>query len=432
MDMVLRNARIRRSAQGEKKGGDAELFDVGIKDGKIAAIEPNISLKGEKEIDVSGNLLTPPFIDPHLHLDAVLSVGDPRYNESGTLLEGIKIWGERKKNLVKEEILRNARETASWQIAQGVLHVRTHADVSDPAMLPLEALLELKDELRGLIDLQIVAFPQDGVYTWERGEALMIRAMEMGADVVGGIPHNELTREDGVRDVEFAFKLAERFGKMIDIHCDETGDDQSRFVEVAAKCAIASGMGSRVSLSHTTSMHNFNNDYALKLMGILRRAKMNFITNPFDNSVLQNRTDGYPRRRGHTRVDELCEAGVNVSIGHDSIMDPWYPMGRGNMLEAANLLMHTAHMSGYNQIKTLFDMITSNSAVTMGLGENYGIEAGRRADMVILDASTEFEAVRLKSECLFVIREGRVISRATPAERIVNISGVEKKVDFKR
>lgn len=429
MDRIIRRALLHQ--RGGLKG-NAPLHDIGIKNGKIAAIEPHLDAQAQHELDAAGNLVTPPFIDPHLHMDAVLSVGDPRYNESGTLLEGIKIWGERKPNLTKEVIKKNALEVIKWQVAQGTLHVRTHADVSDPTLLPLEALLEIKEEVKDLIDLQIVAFPQDGIYTVPDGEKLMIRAMEMGADVVGGIPHNELTREDGVRDVELAFQLAERFNARIDIHCDETGDDQSRFVEVMAKNTILTGMGSRVTASHTTSMHNYNNDYALKLMGIFARAQMNFITNPFDNSVLQNRTDGYPRRRGHTRVDELHAKGVNVSIGHDSIMDPWYPMGRGNMLEAANLLMHMAHMSGYNQIYSLFDMITLNSAVTMGLENTYGLEVGKDASLVVLDASDEMEAIRLTAECLYVLRKGEIVSRTVPAVREVGAEGSKlNRVDFK-
>jgi cytosine deaminase len=252
----------------------------------------------------------------------------------------------------------------------------------------------------------------------------------MGCDCVGAIPHNELTREDGVRSVELAFDLAEKYGRLVDIHCDETGDDQSRFVEVMAKCAIASGMGTRTTASHTTAMHNYNNDYALKLMGIFRRARMNFITLPFDNSVLQNRTDGYPRRRGHTRVDELDAAGVNVCIGHDSIMDPWYPLGKGSMLAAANLLLHTAHMSGYDQIFRLFDMITVNSARTMNVENRYGIEPGKPANLLILDAPDQFEAIRLQSECLWSVRNGSVIAETVPARRTLSLSGRKRHVDF--
>ena len=422
MQLIIKNAKLR-----DQEG----LVCIGIDNGKIVAIDHQIEADAATIIDAGGNLVIPPFIDPHLHLDAVLSVGDPRYNDSGTLLEGIQIWGERKPYLTKEIIKRNAIEAIKWEVANGTLKIRTHADTTDPTLLTVESLLEVKEEMKELVDLQIVAFPQDGIFTSPNGLILMERSLEMGVDVVGGIPHNEFTREDGVKDVETVFNLAERFNALIDIHVDETGDDQSRFVEVMAKETINRGWQGRVTASHTTAMHNYNNDYAFKLLGILKRAEMNMITNPFDNSVLQNRTDGYPRRRGHTRVDELLARGVNVSIGHDSIMDPWYPMGKGSMLQAANLLMHTAHMSGYSQIPQLLDMITINSAKTMHIENEYGLEVGKPADMVILDAATEFDAIRLMSECLYVIRKGKVVSKTEPAKRQFTFQGEERNIDFK-
>ena len=423
MDLVVRSAKLR------KKEG---LWDIGIENGTFTAVDRHISAKGRMEIDAGGHLVSPPFIDPHLHLDAVLSVGDPRFNISGTLLEGISIWGERKKTLTKETIKKNAREAIKWAIANGTLKIRTHVDTTDPTLKTVEALAEIREEEKENIDIQIVAFPQDGIYTFPDGEKLMRRAVEMGADVIGGIPHNEFTREDGVRDVEFVYDLAEKTGTLIDIHIDETGDDQSRFVEVMAKESINRGMQGRAAASHTTAMHNYNNDYALKLIGILKRAEMNMITNPFDNSVLQNRTDGYPRRRGHTRVDELLARGVTVCIGHDSIMDPWYPMGKGSMLSAANLLLHTAHMSGYDQFPQLFDMITTASAVTMNVSDGYGIKAGNQADFIILDAVDEMEALRLISECLYVVRKGKILVETRPAERILTLAhGKSEIVDFK-
>lgn len=422
MHLIIKNAKLRNHET---------LMSIGIDNGKIVAIDHDITADAEKVIDAKGHLVLPPFIDPHLHLDAVLSVGDPRFNESGTLLEGIQIWGERKPFLTKEIIKKNAIEAIKWEVANGALKIRTHADTTDPTLLTVESLLEVKEEMKELVDLQIVAFPQDGIFTTKEGLDLMKRSLEMGVDVVGGIPHNEFTREDGVKDVETVFELAEKFDALIDIHVDETGDDQSRFVEVMAKETINRGWQGRVTASHTTAMHNYNNDYAFKLIGILKRAEMNMITNPFDNSVLQNRTDGYPRRRGHTRVDELLARGVNVSIGHDSIMDPWYPMGKGSMLQAANLLLHTAHMSGYSQVAELIDMITDNSAKTMNLAKGYGIKVGNQADLIILDATSEFDAVRLMSECLYVIRKGNIVSEAQPATRMLNFGGEVRNIDFK-
>lgn len=422
MDLVVRNARL-RGAQG--------LTDLAVEGGILRKIGPALEVRGREEIDAGGNLTTPPLCDPHLHLDAVLSVGDPRFNTSGTLLEGIQIWGERKPHLTRTDLVDKAVEAVLWEFAQGVQFIRTHADVTDPSLLTLEALLEVKDRVKDLVEVQIVAFPQDGIFTFPEGEALMRRALDMGADVVGGIPHNELTREDGVRDVELAFDLAERHGLLVDLHCDETGDDQSRFVEVMAARALASGMGARTAASHTTAMHNYHNDYAFKLLGIAKRAGMNFITNPFDNSVLQNRTDGYPRRRGHTRVDEMHARGINVCIGHDSIMDPWYPLGKGSMLQAANLLLHTAHMSGYEQIFALFDMISVNSARTLQVEDRYGLEEGKPANFVVFDAGDEFDAIRLVCDCLYVVRRGAVALRTRPAVRSLDCGGFRRTVEFR-
>lgn len=423
MDLIIRN--------GMLPGGNGPV-DIAIAGEIIAKIGPNLPDTGKKELCAAGKLVSPPFCDPHLHLDAVLTAGDPRHNESGTLLEGIQIWGERKPRLTRAELVNNAKEAVLWEFANGVQFIRTHADATDPSLLTVEALLEVKDAMRDLVEIQIVAFPQDAVYTSPDGEKLMRRAMDMGAGVVGGSPHLEYTREDGVRQVEFAFRLAEAYDALIDIHCDETGDDQSRFVEVMLKLALTTGLREKVTVSHATAMHNYNNDYALKLIGIAAKSGVNFITNPYDNSVLQNRTDGYPRRRGHTRVDELDERGVNVSIGHDSIMDPWYPMGTGNMLHAANLLMHSAHLSGYAQIPRLFKMITVNSAKTLRVEDRYGIEEGKIANLVILDAPDEWEAIRLMPVCLYSIRKGRVALVSEPAKRLITRAGFDGPVDFTR
>jgi len=422
--MLIKNAKL---------GNQDQLQMILIEDGKIKRIADTISVSDIETIDAEGNLVIPPFVDPHVHLDAVLSSGDlSRPNESGTLLEAIDIWSERKPYLTKEVLKKNAKEVVKWYIANGVLRVRTHADCSDPTLITVESLLEVKEEVKDLIDIQVVAFPQNGIFTSKEGINLLQRSLDMGADVVGGAPHIEYTREDGVRDVECVYNLAEQYGKLIDIHIDETGDPHSRFVEVMAKENIMRGMQGIAAASHTTAMHNYNNDYAFKLIGNLKRAEMNMITNPFDNAVLQNRTDGYPRKRGVTRVDELLARGVNVCIGHDSIMDPWYAMGKGNMIMAANLLAHLAHMNGHTQISTLMGMITERSAKTMGIKETYGLAEGKPADIVILDASSDAEAVRLMSECLYVIRKGKVLCKTTPARRVLNLGKGEELIDFKK
>lgn len=421
MELIIRNAKLR-----DRK----ELVDVGIKKGIFQTIDKNIEIKGLKEIDARGNLVTPPFIESHIHLDSALSVGIPRYNESGTLLEGIEIWGERKKSLTKEDIKKNAINTIKWLIANGVLKIRTHADSSEPNLMTLEALLEIKEEMKEYVDIQIVAFPQDGIFSHTNMDNLIVKAIEMGADVIGGIPQVELTREDGIKSIEYIFNLANKYDKLVDIHTDETGDDQSRFTEVIAKYTITNGMEDLVTASHTTAMHNYNNDYASKLIGILKRAKVNIVTNPSSNAILQNRLDGYPRKRGHTRVDELINNGVNVSIGNDNIMDPFGPLGKGNMLQAAYLLSHTAHLSGNKQILNLFDMITINGAKTLN-EKDYGIKIGNQADFIILDAKDEKEAIRLTSEALYVIRKGKIISETEPAKRRLKIGDSISNIDFK-
>lgn len=421
MDLIIRNAKLREHKMS---------MDIAIQDGKFIKIKESIDETTVQEIDAQGNLVVPPFIESHVHLDSALSVGQPRYNESGTLLEGIEIWGERKLNLTKEEIKENARKVILWEIANGVLKIRTHADSTEPNLMTVEALLEVKEEMKDYIDIQVVAFPQDGIFAREGMDRLLVDALQMGADAVGGIPQVELTREDGIRSIEYIFELANRYNKLIDIHTDETGDDQSRFTEVIAKYAITNGMEGLVTASHATAMHNYNNDYAIKLIGNLKRAGVNIITNPFSNATLQNRLDGYPRKRGHTRVDELLDGGVNVSIGNDNIMDPFGPLGKGSMLQAAHFLAHFAHLSGNRQLLTVFDMITSNGAKTFN-DTDYGVKVGNQADCIILDAKDEVEAIRLTSECLYVIRKGNVLVETKPAERNVILGQKNVLVNFK-
>ena len=431
MDIIIKNARLPSQLKDQ-----AELWRIQIKNGLIDAVlpeaaAPDFTGQNVPQIDAAGNLVTPPFLEPHLHLDSALSVGQPRYNESSTLLEGIAIWGERKAKLTREEIVKNAIEAVLWEFANGTQFIRTHADVTHPSLLTLEALLEVKEAVRELVDIQIVAFPQDGVFTSPKAEKQLEEALRRGADVVGGIPHIEFTREDGVRQIELVFKLAQKYDALVDVHCDETGDDQSRFLEVLLKEAIVTGLGPRATASHTTAFHNYNNDYALKLTGIAARAGANFIVNPFANAVLQNRTDGYPRRRGVTRVDELDAAGVNVSIGHDCIMDPWYPIGTGSLLQAANLLMHLGHLSGHAQIPRLFEMISANTAITMQVEERYGIAPGKPANLLVLDAKSPAEAIRLMPVCLYNIRHGKVAMTGQAARREINFAGFVRNIDFK-
>jgi len=423
MDLILRNARVR--------GHDSPV-DIAINGGLIAKIAPKISARPHQAIDCAGKLVSPPFTDIHIHLDAVLTLGQPRFNQTGTLLEGIEIWAERKKSLTFDDVKRRATLAVKWELAHGVTRIRSHVDVCDSELTAVTALLEVKKEFAGLVDIQLVAFPQDGIYAFPNGESLMERAMDLGCDVVGGIPHHEMTRDDGVADVKFACDLAQQFHKPLDLHIDETDDPNSRFTEVLAAETIQRGLGGRVTASHTTSMHSVDNAYAFKLIRLIRRAGLHIVTNPCDNSVLQGRFDTYPKRRGHTRVKDLLAAGVNVAIGHDSIMDPWYPLGIGDPVQVAFVWVHYGQMSGLSEIPQVWDMITQHPAKAFGAtGKHYGIAVGNPADLVLLDAETEFDALRRIAPRLLVMRDGQIVARTTPGQTILCPKGWKKEiVDF--
>jgi cytosine deaminase len=418
--LLINNAKLR----------DGNIVDILIEDGKFSRIAKNINVKGIENIDAENNLVSPPLCEAHVHLDAALSVGKPRYNMSGTLIEGINIWGELKQNLDKDTIIKNALEVIKWEVANGCTFIRTHADATDVTGNAVDALLEVKEMVKDTVDLQVVAFPQDCIFSHESGEDLLEESIRKGCDAIGGLPYMELSPEDGLRSIKFVFDLAEKYDCLIDIHCDENTDDQSRYIEAMARETIVRGMQGRVAASHTTAMHNYNNDFAVKLIANIKRSEMSIITNPYANSCLQNRTDGYPRHRGHTRVDELMDAGVNIAAGSDDIMDPWYPMGKGAPLSVINLLMNYAQLSGYSQLEGLFDMVSDNAAKVMCL-DDYGIKEGNSANLIILDADTVYDTVRLGPEALYVIRRGNIISKTVPAERTVSLLGNDEKVDYK-
>jgi cytosine/creatinine deaminase len=404
---------------------DTSVGDLGIDGGVF--VEPG---PARETRDLGGRLVTPPLVEPHIHLDAVLTVGQPRPNVSGSLFEGIAIWSERVRELTVDDVKDRVRQVLRWQLACGVQHVRSHVDVCDPSLLALRALVEIREEVRGMIDLQLVAFPQQGILAFDGGRELMRRAVEIGADVVGAIPHYELTREDGVESVRFAMALAEEHGLRVDIHCDETDDEHSRFVETMAAETIRRGMSGRVTASHTTAMHSYNAAYASRLITNIARAGLHMVTNPLDNAVLQGRFDQGPVRRGHTRVKQLHEAGVNVAIGHDSVMDPWYPLGYGDPLQAAFVLAHLGHMSGDQELRTLIDMITVAPAAALGVTD-YGLGLGTPADLVVFEARTEAEALRLQRPRHLVLWAGKVVAATEPARSTVLWHGQEQEVTFR-
>ena len=420
LDLLIRNARLPRAD---------ETRELAIRGARFVQSEPGEA--AVQTFDAAGGLVTPPLVEPHIHLDAVLTVGQPRYNQSGSLFEGIAIWGERVRELTVEDVKQRVRTVLRWQLANGVLFVRSHVDVCDPKLTALRALIELREEVGDQMTLQLVAFPQQGILSFDDGEQLMRRAVELGADVVGAIPHFELTREYGERSVKFAMGLAAETGKRVDIHCDETDDEQSRFLEVMIAETLRLGLQGRVTASHTTAMHSYNNAYAYRVIANLQRAGLHMVTNPLDNAVLQGRFDSYPIRRGFTRVKELLAAGVNVCIGHDSVMDPWYPLGYADPLQAASVLAHYGQMSGFEEIRSLIDMISVNGARALGL-EEYGLEPGCHADAVVFDAPSEMDAIRLIAPRRAVIHGGQIVARTEPARHTVVWNGTEESVDFLR
>ncbi|MGY5804222.1 amidohydrolase family protein [Rhizobium sp. LEGMi12c] len=418
-DLIIRNANLPDGRKG---------IDIAVKDGKIAAIEASITAAAKEEIDATDRLVSPPFVDPHFHMDATLSLGLPRMNVSGTLLEGIALWGELRPIVTKEELVDRALRYCDLAVTQGLLFIRSHVDTSDPKLVTAEALLEVKDRVKPYIDLQLVAFPQDGYYRARDGVASLERALDMGVDIVGGIPHFERTMDDGRASVEALCRIAADRGLPVDMHCDETDDPLSRHIETLAAETVRFGLQGRVAGSHLTSMHSMDNYYVSKLIPLMAEAKINVIPNPLINIMLQGRHDTYPKRRGMTRVRELMEAGLNVSFGHDCVMDPWYSMGSGDMLEVGHMAIHVAQMAGIEDKKKIFDALTVNSAKTLGL-EGYGLEKGCNADLVVLQAIDTLEALRLKPNRLAVVKHGKVIARSAPRVGELFLDGRPSKID---
>lgn len=404
--MLIKNIRI--------ENGNAPM-DIRVTDGKFETIGKNLAAReGEEVIEGKGSMALPPFIESHVHLDTCLTAGDPCWNLSGTLFEGIECWSKRKDKLSKADVKERASKAIRKQAANGIQFVRTHVDVTDPTLIAMEGMLELREELKGIVDIQIVAFPQEGIQSYPNGQELMENAMRMGADCVGAIPHFEFTREYSVESLNFAVKLAEKYDRLVDVHCDEIDDEASRGLETLACRAYESGLGARVTASHTTAMHSYNNAYVTKLFRLLSMSKINFVSNPLVNTHLQGRMDTYPKRRGVTRVKELLAAGINVSFGHDDIFDPWYPLGDGNMRDVVHMGLHVCQMMGYEEILNSYQLITHNAAKTLNLSD-YGIKEGNAANFIVLDAENFYDALNEKAAMLYSYRNGKLIASTTPA-----------------
>jgi cytosine deaminase len=426
IDLLVRGGRL--------VGSDA-LVDLHVDRGRFVAVAPAgaDAPPARDVIEAHGALLSPPYVEPHVHLDTALTAGEPRWNASGTLWEGIACWAERKQTLDRDDVVRRVEEVLRWQVANGTLHVRSHVDVTDPDLTALQAVLEVRDRVRDVVDVQVVAFPQEGIVSFPDGEKLLEEAARRGADAIGAIPHFEDTREDGVRSVEVAVGLAERFGRLVDVHCDEIDDEQSRFVEVLATLAARSGLGERVTASHTTAMGSYNPAYSYKLHRILRRSGISMVSNPMVSLHLQGRFDGYPKRRGLTQVKELLAAGVNVAFGHDDIMDPWFPMGTANPAQVALVGAIATQLMAPAEIAECFRMVTTRAADVLQLGERYGIAEGRAASFLVLPAADPFDVVRRQVRPAYVVAKGAVVAQTPPAvTRLAWPGRAPEDVDFVR
>lgn len=422
LDLIVRGVNL--------PGGEFNQ-DIAIKDDRIVEISPEIKSSGVKEIEARGYLASPPFVDSHFHMDAALSYGKPRINQSGTLLEGIALWGELKPHLTVNAIKKRALDLCYWAIARGTLAIRSHVDICDDRLLAVDALLEVKEQMKPFIDLQLVAFPQDGFYRYPNSAVNLERALDKGVDVVGGIPHFERTMQDGAESVRALCGIAQHRGLMVDMHCDESDDPMSRHVETLCCETQRLGLQNRVTGSHLTSMHSMDNYYASKLMALMLEAEIHAVANPLINITLQGRHDTYPKRRGMTRVKEILEAGINLSFGHDCVMDPWYSLGSHDMLEVAHMGLHVGQMTGVKQMNSMFEAVTTNGARTMNL-DGYGLAPGCYADLIILQAANPIEAIRLRPARLYVIRRGRIVSETPPVMCNLNLYGEKTNIDFMR
>ncbi|MEW9698231.1 cytosine deaminase [Paenibacillus sp. SI8] len=404
LDLVVRQAKLL---------DNDELVDVGVKDGRIVMLG-SVAAAGKREIDGSGHVLLPPFVESHIHLDTVLTAGEPAWNESGTLFEGIGLWQKRKEVLTYEDVLHRAGQVLRMQMISGVLHVRTQADISDPKLTALRALIALRERVKPYMHVQVIAFPQDGIRACPDNEQRLEEALLLGADGIGAIPHLESTREEGIASLDICFKLAEKYGCFVHIFCDEIDDAQSMFLEAAAHLAIRSGLRERVTAAHASASAYYGEAYFQKLLGLLSRSGMNVVCCPLINSAMQGRFDSFPKGRGITRIKEMWSAGINVSIAHDDIQTPFYPFGTGNMLQAAHMAAHLAHMTGREDVAELVRMITMRAARTLQI-ETYGVEVGNPASFILLAGSGAMDLVRQQPACRYVVSHGRVVAATKPA-----------------
>ena len=404
--MLFKNALIENST---------EARDIRVENGVIREIGHLEENPAEQVVDLQHKLVLPPFIESHVHLDTCLTAGDPVWNMSGTLFEGIECWSKRKEKLSEEDITERVNKVVRMYAANGIQYIRTHIDVTDPSLMAMKTMIKLREELKNVMEIQIVAFPQEGILSYPNGKQLLTEAVDMGADGIGAIPHFEFTREYSVESLDFALNLAAERDKLVDVHCDEIDDEASRGLETVAARALELGLFDKVTASHTTAMHSYNNAYVLRLMGLLKMSKINFVSNPLVNTHLQGRIDTYPKRRGITRVKELLAEGINVSFGHDDIYDPWYPMGNGSLRDVVFLGLHVCQMMGYQEIMDSYKLITHNAARTLHISDRYGIEVNKPANFIVMDSQNYYEALTRDSVVLYSLKNGEKIAENSPS-----------------
>ncbi|MHA6532103.1 amidohydrolase family protein [Paenibacillus sp. BAC0078] len=413
-DLIVKNVHL---------AGDGAGVDIGIRDGRVAGIGRLTEATAVETINAEGRLLVPPFVEPHVHLDTVLTAGNPVWNESGTLTEGIEIWSSRKLKLTKEDVITRAERMIRHYLSYGVLHLRSMVDIGDPKLTALEAVMELKERYREQIDIQITAFPQDGIIGCPSNEERMKEALRMGADGVSAVPHLEHTREEGVLSLRKVFDLAERSGAYVHVFCDETDDMNSKFLEVCASLALSTGMGSRVTAAHANASAYYNEPYFQKLMELVKQSGLSIVACPLINSVMQGRYDSFPKGRGIARIKEFHGAGINVALSHDDTRSPFYPLGTGNPLDAAHMAAHLAHMSGRSEMRSLIGMITESGAAAMEL-EDYSfhggsLKVGAPASFLLFDAKTADDLIRQRLSPRYVFRNGVVLAETLPPVTIL-------------
>lgn len=401
-----------------KLKGKSTLVQILTDNNIIVEISPFIETPSTiPEIDLKGFLVSPPYVEPHIHLDYVFTAQKDNFqNKTATLFEGIQCWSEAKSSLTISEIKSRALKALKQQILYGVQYVRTHIDITDPNFTALKALLEIKEELKNIVTIQIVAFPQEGIYSYKNGDKLLEEALKMGADCVGGIPHYELARELGEKSIHKIVELATKYNKLIDVHCDETDDSQSRFLELLNALVYLEGIGKYTTASHTCSFGSADNSYAFRLMQQLKKSNINFVSCPTENIYLQGRQDTYPKRRGLTRVKELYRAGINVCFAQDSILDPWYPLGNGNLMNILDHGIHISQLMTTNDINNALDLITINGAKALNIDDSYGIKCGNNASFIVLDAKNEFDAICNRASVIASIRNGDFLFEKEPTK----------------